>query len=191
MILTIVARGAAAGLAGGAVMTAIEKAEQALTGRPSSYVPGRTLAHLIGLAHPDRDVLARTWRCTSAPPRPAGCCAPPWQPRTSAEARGRSSTPGCCWRSTDAGERHRRRGAAADVAARRARHRRRPQGDLRVRDRSDRRRAGRSGARDLGGTAGAATAAARIRVETAPRWVAPCGRESIRRRHRWLTSSAT
>jgi hypothetical protein len=40
MILTVVARGAAAGLAGGAVMTAIEKAEQAFIGRPSSTCPG-------------------------------------------------------------------------------------------------------------------------------------------------------
>ena len=37
-------------------MTAGEKLEQRLTGRPSSYVPGRTLAHLLGLegAHEDR-----------------------------------------------------------------------------------------------------------------------------------------
>jgi hypothetical protein len=48
-------RGVAAGLIGGAVMTAIEKAEQALTGRPDSYVPGRTLAHLVGLPDPDSD----------------------------------------------------------------------------------------------------------------------------------------
>jgi hypothetical protein len=59
MVLAVVARGAVAGLAGGAVMTAVEKAEQALTGRPSSYVPGRTLAHLVGLRDPDRDVAAR------------------------------------------------------------------------------------------------------------------------------------
>ncbi|MGY1849708.1 hypothetical protein [Blastococcus sp. SYSU DS1021] len=37
-------RGALAGLAGVAVMTLGEKAEQALTGRPDSYVPARTLA---------------------------------------------------------------------------------------------------------------------------------------------------
>jgi hypothetical protein len=58
MLLTVVVRGAAAGLAGGAVMTAIEKAE-AITGRPSSFVPGRTLAQLAGLPSPDRDDLAR------------------------------------------------------------------------------------------------------------------------------------
>lgn len=59
MVLDVAVRGAAAGLAGGLVMTAIEKAEQALAGRPSSYVPGRTLAHLVGLSHPDRDAPAR------------------------------------------------------------------------------------------------------------------------------------
>jgi hypothetical protein len=40
-------------------MTAIEKAEQALTGRPNSYVPGRTIAHLLGLPDPDSDRIAR------------------------------------------------------------------------------------------------------------------------------------
>jgi hypothetical protein len=39
-------RGAAAGLVGVAVMTAGEKVEQAVTGRPNSYVPGRTLTAL-------------------------------------------------------------------------------------------------------------------------------------------------
>ena len=39
-------RGALAGLAGVAVMTAGEKVEQALTGRPDSYVPARTLTAL-------------------------------------------------------------------------------------------------------------------------------------------------
>src|ERR1700712_1777602 len=36
-------RGAVAGLAGVAVMTAGEKLEQQVTGRPDSYVPARTL----------------------------------------------------------------------------------------------------------------------------------------------------
>jgi hypothetical protein len=54
-----VAKGMAAGLAGGAVMTATSKAEQALTGRPDSYVPGRTLAHLVRLPDPDGDRLTR------------------------------------------------------------------------------------------------------------------------------------
>ena len=49
-------RGAAAGAAGAAVMTAAEKLEQAVTGRPNSYVPAHTLERLLGLAErPDRD----------------------------------------------------------------------------------------------------------------------------------------
>jgi hypothetical protein len=55
----ILAKGMAAGLAGGAVMTAVEKAEQALTGRPDSHVPGRTLAHLLRLPDPDSDRVTR------------------------------------------------------------------------------------------------------------------------------------
>ena len=47
--------GAAAGLAGAGVMTAAEKVEQRFTRRPNSYVPARTLAHLIGLRKPDSD----------------------------------------------------------------------------------------------------------------------------------------
>ncbi len=42
------ARGAAAGLLGVAVMTTAEKLEQAVTHRPNSYVPGRTLMTLCG-----------------------------------------------------------------------------------------------------------------------------------------------
>jgi hypothetical protein len=57
--LSTMAKGAAAGLAGAVAMTVGEKAEQALTGRSDSYVPGRTLAHLLGLRHPDRDRVAR------------------------------------------------------------------------------------------------------------------------------------
>ena len=45
-------RGAAAGLAGVAVMTLGEKIEQAITHRPSSYVPARALLTLLG-RHPD------------------------------------------------------------------------------------------------------------------------------------------
>ncbi|GIF14971.1 hypothetical protein [Actinoplanes teichomyceticus] len=41
-------QGAVAGLAGGAAMTAAEKIEQRLTGRPDSYVPARVLARLTG-----------------------------------------------------------------------------------------------------------------------------------------------
>jgi hypothetical protein len=56
---TTLLRGVAAGLIDGAVMTAVEKTEQAVTGRPSSFVPGRTLAHLLGLPDRDSDRLAR------------------------------------------------------------------------------------------------------------------------------------
>jgi hypothetical protein len=40
-------------------MTAGEKLEQRLTGRPSSYVPGRTFANLLGLERPNEDRFAR------------------------------------------------------------------------------------------------------------------------------------
>src|SRR3954451_14660484 len=42
------ARGALAGLAGAAAMTAAEKMEQAVTGRPNSYVPARALLTMTG-----------------------------------------------------------------------------------------------------------------------------------------------
>lgn len=42
------ARGAVAGLAGVAAMTAAEKVEQTITGRPNSYVPARALLALAG-----------------------------------------------------------------------------------------------------------------------------------------------
>jgi hypothetical protein len=51
--------GMAAGVVGAAVMTAIEKVEQRVTGRPNSYVPARTLAHLLRLRKPDEDRWAR------------------------------------------------------------------------------------------------------------------------------------
>ena len=35
------------------------KLEQRVTGRPDSYVPARTLGHLLGLPHPDRDSWTR------------------------------------------------------------------------------------------------------------------------------------
>ncbi len=41
-------RGAAAGALGVAAMTLAEKLEQSQTGRPNSYVPGRTLLTLLG-----------------------------------------------------------------------------------------------------------------------------------------------
>ena len=58
-IATAAAKGAAAGLAGVAAMTLGEKLEQVLTRRPNSYVPARTLAHLVGLPDPDGDRWAR------------------------------------------------------------------------------------------------------------------------------------
>jgi hypothetical protein len=45
-------RGALAGVAGVAVMTAGEKLEQRVSGRPNSYVPGRTLLALLGRRPP-------------------------------------------------------------------------------------------------------------------------------------------
>jgi hypothetical protein len=48
VLLTAAARGSAAGLLGVAVMTAGEKLEQAVTHRPDSYVPARTLLTLLG-----------------------------------------------------------------------------------------------------------------------------------------------
>ena len=51
MLVRAAARGVGCGLLGTAAMTVAEKAEQALTHRSSSYVPGRTLLTLLG-AHP-------------------------------------------------------------------------------------------------------------------------------------------
>jgi hypothetical protein len=53
-------RGAGAGLLGVAIMTVAEKLEQALTGRPNSYVPGRTLMALAG-RRPADDVRPPLW----------------------------------------------------------------------------------------------------------------------------------
>lgn len=53
-----------AGLVGVAAMTAAEKLEQAVTGRPNSFVPGHTLERLLGLPRkPDRDRLWMNWPC--------------------------------------------------------------------------------------------------------------------------------
>ena len=55
-------RGFAAGLAGVAVMTAVEKVEQALTHRPNSFVPAHTLEGVLGLRHkPDEERLLLDW----------------------------------------------------------------------------------------------------------------------------------
>ena len=56
VLLRAAATGAVAGLAGVAVMTLGEKAEQALTHRPDSFVPGRTLLTLLG-RHPGDEEL--------------------------------------------------------------------------------------------------------------------------------------
>jgi hypothetical protein len=53
------ATGALAGLAGAAAMAAASKLEQVVTRRPNSYVPGRTLARLLGLREPERDRWSR------------------------------------------------------------------------------------------------------------------------------------
>jgi hypothetical protein len=58
----LVARGLLAGAAGVAAMTLAEKLEQAVTGRPNSYVPARTLERLLGLpARPDGERLGLNW----------------------------------------------------------------------------------------------------------------------------------
>jgi hypothetical protein len=54
------ATGALAGVLGAAVMAAGEKLEQAVTHRPNSYVPGRTLMTLFG-GHPDDRVQPTGW----------------------------------------------------------------------------------------------------------------------------------
>lgn len=50
MLKRAVWQGLAAGLVGAVVMTAAEKVEQRVTGRPDSYVPARVLARLAGLS---------------------------------------------------------------------------------------------------------------------------------------------
>ncbi|HZF76226.1 MAG TPA: hypothetical protein VE033_10400 [Acetobacteraceae bacterium] len=58
----VVLEGLIAGLAGVAAMTLAEKVEQAVTGRPNSYVPAHTLERLLGLERrPDRDRLGLNW----------------------------------------------------------------------------------------------------------------------------------
>ena len=54
--------GLVAGAVGVAAMTAAEKAEQAITGRPNSFVPAHTLERLLGLAHkPDDERVGLNW----------------------------------------------------------------------------------------------------------------------------------
>ena len=54
-LMSAAARGAVAGLAGVAAMTLAEKAEQAVTHRPNSYVPGRALGALLGRGSSERE----------------------------------------------------------------------------------------------------------------------------------------
>ncbi|RDW68784.1 uncharacterized protein DSM5745_08544 [Aspergillus mulundensis] len=56
---TCVLYGIGAGLLGVAAMTAGEKIEQFFTGRPSSYVPGYTLARLLSVSNPEKDGMFR------------------------------------------------------------------------------------------------------------------------------------
>jgi hypothetical protein len=57
-----VGSGVVAGIAGVAAMTAAEKLEQAVTGRPDSLVPGRAAERLLGLdPAPERGVRRRMW----------------------------------------------------------------------------------------------------------------------------------
>src|SRR5215212_383161 len=58
----VLARGLLAGAVGVAAMTLAEKLEQAVTGRPGSYVPAHTLERLLGLpARPDSERLWLNW----------------------------------------------------------------------------------------------------------------------------------
>lgn len=62
MASNAIARGLLAGLAGVAIMTAAEKCEQAITGRPNSYVPGHTLERMLRLPRkPDSQRLWLNW----------------------------------------------------------------------------------------------------------------------------------
>ena len=55
-------RGMMAGLVGTAAMTAAEKLEQVVTGRPNSYVPAHTLERLLRLPErPDEQRLGTNW----------------------------------------------------------------------------------------------------------------------------------
>ena len=55
ILLAAAGRGLVAGLVGATAMTAGEKLEQALTRRPDSYVPARTLLTLLGQRPGDDD----------------------------------------------------------------------------------------------------------------------------------------
>jgi hypothetical protein len=62
MIRRALWQGLLAGTAGGLVMTAGEKIEQAVTGRPDSHVPGRVLERLTGMREqPGEQALPVNW----------------------------------------------------------------------------------------------------------------------------------
>ncbi|GAA3492862.1 hypothetical protein [Streptomyces cremeus] len=62
MIKRALWQGMIAGTVGGLAMTLGEKAEQAVTGRPDSYVPARVLQRLAGLPeHPGKQPLPVNW----------------------------------------------------------------------------------------------------------------------------------
>src|ERR687890_2286149 len=62
MVTGTAVRGLAAGVAGVAAMTAAEKLEQVVTGRPNSYVPAHTLERLLRLPHkPDAERRGLNW----------------------------------------------------------------------------------------------------------------------------------
>jgi len=60
ILLSAAGRGLVAGLGGAMAMTAGEKLEQALTGRPDSYIPARTLLMLRG-QRPTDDYRPAVW----------------------------------------------------------------------------------------------------------------------------------
>ena len=62
MLVDLAGRGLLAGLVGVAVMTAAEKMEQLLTGRPSSFTPAHTLERILNLPRkPDQERLWLNW----------------------------------------------------------------------------------------------------------------------------------
>ena len=62
MLVDVAGRGLLAGLVGVAVMTAAEKMEQLLTGRPSSFTPAHTLERILNLPRkPDQERLWLNW----------------------------------------------------------------------------------------------------------------------------------
>lgn len=62
MNFTSAAKGLLAGVVGVAAMTLCEKVEQAITGRPNSYIPAHTLERLSGLPEkPDSERLGLNW----------------------------------------------------------------------------------------------------------------------------------